>query len=918
MEEDDHSRQKAEGGGITVSPQIDMDVDHKNGKLIAKAIDDWNNPIGHATFNIGDNNELDPQHVEVNEKHRKSGVAKKIYDHVASHGYKIIRSSDQTDSGDAFWNKHQGINSKFWRTQKDNGGGITAYHGSPHEFDQFDTSKIGTGEGAQSYGHGLYFAEAEPVAKGYRDRLGEERETNGETIADQFVIQPYFYKDMSGDEVDENMNKAADYAEHTILDKGKMKYVFEDGSMLIHDDDEVRAVQKHPGHMYEVSINAHPDHFLDWDKPLSEQGGAKRFLSLPDFARPLDDAEAENITGQRLYQRLENKLGQEKASAVLHSSGLKGIKYLDASSRKEGEGSRNYVVFDHNDVNIKRRYEQGGRVGYDDGGDVRLGDTPREAMAEAARPSAMESSGPAETASVSSSFPGGGNDGYSVRGGDTPGFGTGMGFASPSIGGGGGYGSYGGFAAPETIAQRKTEESGATPETQNFYAKAIDQAINIPTVGTTSFDQKSLLPSGFPPVSPPKTFWGGEPQVPGASQEYFNKLTNQVGTQPGGLPTDVYTGVPSFTRFTGTEMPSAAEVGSPLFKPETTEQAFARMDQPSDAPYLNRSFAQANLPFTPKLSQDTLTQIAMAAPPKAGVPEVQMASIFTQPQRPITPTPMPDVTAFTQPQRPITPTPMPDVTAFTQPQRPITPTPPSATQVQVASAPPVPRPPADIPSTEQDALVLSGRKLFQPPAAVPMPPIPDRDLGAGNFLDKILKPFGMDTNSWLDNKSQSYVNQGINPSEAYTKASYDLRDLQMGLKGRGGQGAKIIKKLMPDGTYQDTWVDYASGGKVGSYPLKNKHEGKTEEMSPQEYLEQSPRMKMDPKDSKKVDKFKKKIKKGKKIGAPKLLPNHMADGRHRATAAMELGIKKIPVLNYRKRDGGAIVDRALMLISKKA
>ena len=48
---------------------------------------------------------------------------------------------------------------------------ITAYHGSPHDFDQFDSSKIGTGEGAQAYGHGLYFAESEPVAKGYRDKL---------------------------------------------------------------------------------------------------------------------------------------------------------------------------------------------------------------------------------------------------------------------------------------------------------------------------------------------------------------------------------------------------------------------------------------------------------------------------------------------------------------------------------------------------------------------------------------------------------------------------------------------------------------------------------------------------------------------------------------------------------------------------
>ena len=39
--------------------------------------------------------------------------------------------------------------------------GIRAYHGSPHDFDRFDMSKIGTGEGAQAYGHGLYFAENE-------------------------------------------------------------------------------------------------------------------------------------------------------------------------------------------------------------------------------------------------------------------------------------------------------------------------------------------------------------------------------------------------------------------------------------------------------------------------------------------------------------------------------------------------------------------------------------------------------------------------------------------------------------------------------------------------------------------------------------------------------------------------------------
>ena len=51
------------------------------------------------------------------------------------------------------------------------GAGIRAFHGSPHDFDAFDMSKIGTGEGAQVYGSGLYFAENPKTAKAYRDAL---------------------------------------------------------------------------------------------------------------------------------------------------------------------------------------------------------------------------------------------------------------------------------------------------------------------------------------------------------------------------------------------------------------------------------------------------------------------------------------------------------------------------------------------------------------------------------------------------------------------------------------------------------------------------------------------------------------------------------------------------------------------------
>ena len=49
--------------------------------------------------------------------------------------------------------------------------GAVVWHGSPHKFDAFDASKIGTGEGAQAYGHGLYLADAQDVAQQYQRNL---------------------------------------------------------------------------------------------------------------------------------------------------------------------------------------------------------------------------------------------------------------------------------------------------------------------------------------------------------------------------------------------------------------------------------------------------------------------------------------------------------------------------------------------------------------------------------------------------------------------------------------------------------------------------------------------------------------------------------------------------------------------------
>ncbi len=65
---------------------------------------------------------------------------------------------------------------------RDRSGAIRAWHGSPHDFDKFELSDrtIGSGDGAQSYGHGLYFTDSPEVAGSYRAEsdAGRLYETN--------------------------------------------------------------------------------------------------------------------------------------------------------------------------------------------------------------------------------------------------------------------------------------------------------------------------------------------------------------------------------------------------------------------------------------------------------------------------------------------------------------------------------------------------------------------------------------------------------------------------------------------------------------------------------------------------------------------------------------------------------------------
>lgn len=223
--------------------------------------------------------------------------------------------------------------------------GIRAFHGSPHDFDKFSLDKIGTGEGAQAYGHGLYFAENEGVARDYRRKLGDYK-VNAEQILRKYVGEA----ELSPEDIAsvQQLGSGDGLEKHLAWRVPATRGLTPDQRQAILDEYKTREA----GRMYEVSINADPEQFLDWDAPLSQQPEPIRQLGSAQKNRPLVDTD----TGRDIYNKNTQGLSSDTASERLKAAGIPGIKYLDQGSRNAGDGTRNYVVFDDKLIEILKKY----------------------------------------------------------------------------------------------------------------------------------------------------------------------------------------------------------------------------------------------------------------------------------------------------------------------------------------------------------------------------------------------------------------------------------------------------------------------------------------------------------------------------------------------------------------------------------
>ncbi len=232
---------------------------------------------------------------------------------------------------------------------------LTVFHGSPHKFSKFDASKIGTGEGAQAYGHGLYFAENPAVAKSYQSVGG------------------YLSNDpvrMAADTVSSHGSekKALSHLQSILPPVGETTFTGHTRDQIEKAISAIKSGQHKEvsGSLYTVDL---PDEqiakMLDWDKPLSQQPEAVQKLAK-EFNLTRNASNTGESKGSYIYQNLATRLaeppfnerspfssGAPIASAKLKELGIPGIRYLDQGSRGGVKGTSNFVVFPGEESKLK-------------------------------------------------------------------------------------------------------------------------------------------------------------------------------------------------------------------------------------------------------------------------------------------------------------------------------------------------------------------------------------------------------------------------------------------------------------------------------------------------------------------------------------------------------------------------------------
>ena len=251
------------------------------------------------------------------------------------------------------------------------------FHGSGAEFEEFDHSHMGEGEGAQAYGWGTYVTEVEGIGRAY-------------------ARNPW---QMKINELESNISRAKEKL--PFMPPSATKTELENN--IKEWEEELAKLENGNKHLYTVEIpEDNGENYLHWEKPLTREqlssvaealkadGWSEAEGNHPTFTKNDNKIVLnERAAGSDVYAELEEAMGsQQKASEFLSSIGFTGISY-PAQFRSGGreDNSRNFVIFNEKDAQITDhvrffKTENGEAYGFTVGGKVYL--DPKIATTETA------------------------------------------------------------------------------------------------------------------------------------------------------------------------------------------------------------------------------------------------------------------------------------------------------------------------------------------------------------------------------------------------------------------------------------------------------------------------------------------------------------------------------------------------------
>ena len=277
----------------------------------------------------------------------------------------------------------------------------SAWHGSPHDFDTFDLGAIGTGEGNQAHGWGLYFAKKKSVSRNYQKVLSKRLGTTNPKlfkveIPDEKTMldEDKYFKEQNKDIINKIVSAVNDleidkrkalldyYKEHPSYNTnqeykkllGKIQSIKQDrdyiADALTNNVNKIKEkIAREAAAEYGYNFDElKADNTFEMAKKLigeineklsalekeKEVEGAKEKIKEDKILESIGDTFTKTpYTGRDVYVALSKAFGGDKgASEFLNSTGVKGITYDGYTD------GRCYVVFDDKAIKVIEKYNQ--------------------------------------------------------------------------------------------------------------------------------------------------------------------------------------------------------------------------------------------------------------------------------------------------------------------------------------------------------------------------------------------------------------------------------------------------------------------------------------------------------------------------------------------------------------------------------